>query len=123
MEGNFCNDFNIVFREQGHVLEKVNNRAEEFLDKCSVIEKRDTKQKSVETEVINMNYDFIEDNNSKKDIDGHTLMMVNAPKLELLQHPLCLAIIHDKWYRIRPNYYFSVMLYMIFFWLFTSYIL
>ena len=97
--------------------------AEEFFDKCYVIEKRGTKQNSDEIEV-NMNYDFIEDGYSKFDIDSHPLMiMVNEQKHDLLQHPLCLALISEKWYRFRRSYFFQLMFYWIFLLLVTSHIL
>ena len=106
------------------LIRELPDLAEEFLDKCCKTEKRHIKNKSVEVEVINMNYEFIEDDKSTHDKDNHPLMiMLNEKKLDLLQHPLCLAIIRGKWSRFRTRYFLHLICYMIFLGIVTSYIL
>ena len=122
------------------LIRQLPDMAEEFLDRCCE-EARSTKDAFV-AEVIEMNTDFIgdtkkyriqktkvkkeenkfvhRDNDDKGesyivDINNHPMViMADEKKLDLLQHPLCIAIILKKWSMYRWYYYFTLVFYALF---------
>ena len=57
-------------------------------------------------------------------LTNHPLMiMANEGKFGLLQHPLCLALVKQKWDKFSLYYYFDLLFYITFLGLFTLFIL
>ena len=130
------------------LIRKFPDLAEELLDKCYTIKEETSRFEKVE-EVVEMNYEFIEDTfkfvkrkglegenkfgkkDSEKDeshevdITNHPLMiMKNEQRVDLLQHPVCLALILKKWNSYGYIIYYSnLFLYAIFLYALNFYVL
>ena len=97
------------------LIRHIPDLAEEFLDKCNMIENVKVKGEVVMVDQkIDMKFEFIDDHRTKN-IDNHPLMiMANEQKIDLLQHPLCLAFICGKWYWFRIFYGLQLLCYCVF---------
>ena len=130
------------------LIRKFPDLAEVLLDKCYTIKEETSRFEKVE-EVAEMNYEFIEDTfkfvkrkglegenkfgkkDSEKDeshevdISNHPLMiMKEEQRVDLLQHPVCLALILKKWNSYGYIIYYSnLLLYAIFLFALNFYVL
>ena len=130
------------------LIRKFPDLAEVLLDKCYSIKEETSRFEKVE-EVAEMNYEFIEDTfkfvkrkglegenkfgkkdgekdeSHEVDISNHPLMiMKEEQRVDLLQHPVCLALILKKWNSYGYIIYYSnLLLYAIFLYALNFYVL
>ena len=137
-----------LIRQFPHLAEELLDKCYDI----EILSKVEARKNNVSREVVKMNVDFIEDTYKYKqnkngnvntfyhkdgaglhdsgkdhevDISNHPMMiMVDERKLDLLQHPLCLAIIMRKWRLYgRMFYYFQLAYYLLFLVAVTTYVL
>ena len=93
------NTFRMLIRKFPHLAEKL-------LDKCYEI-KEDTNNAGELKDVVEMNFEFLDDTGINK---KHPLIIMHEQhKLDLLQHPVCLALILKNWWPIGFFLYYTNM--------------